>query len=140
MITSRTNDAATTTTLASKSVMARRPLKGLFTLAIVSGALAGMAGTAHATTATTVSGSMTISNTATSWASKSTRYGDFGAGYSAGYTLYSNDTGSSEYESVDASVSGKLFGKSFSMAEVYAKASAGLSTSVTGNAWVTQHR
>lgn len=88
MKTSSTNHAATTTALSAKSLMARRPLKGLFTLAIVAAALAGTAGTARATTSTTVSGSKTISNIASSWASKNTKHGEFGAGY----TLFSNDT------------------------------------------------
>ena len=113
--------------------MARRPLQGLFTLAIASAAFAAMAGTAHATTSTTVSGSKTVSNTATSWTGKNTKYGEFGAGYSVGYTLYSNDTGSSKYESVSASSSAKLFGESFSLLDATAKASAGLSSSVSGS-------
>lgn len=104
--------------------------KGLISSAIVSAALVGLTSTAQASTAT-VSSSKTISKTASSWASKSTKYGSFGAGHEAGYTLYSNDTGSSKYESVYAKVSGALFGTSFDMASVSAKASAGLSTSVT---------
>jgi trimeric autotransporter adhesin len=106
--------------------------KRFLTTALVSAAFAGFTGSARASVAT-VSSSKTISKTASSWASKNTKYGSFGAGYEAGYTLYSNDTGSSKYESVYAKVSGALFGKSFDMASVSAKASAGLSTSVTEN-------
>jgi hypothetical protein len=104
--------------------------KGFLTSAIVSATLVGMAGTAQATTAT-VSSSKTITKSSSSSASKKTKYGGFGAGYSAGYTLYSNDTGSSKYESANASITATLFDKDFTLAKAYGKLSAGTSTSVT---------
>lgn len=133
MINSRTNNAASIT-LAPKSLMARRSLKGLFMAATASTALAGAAGTARATTTTTVSSTpIPIGNVASSWAGKSTKYGEFGAGYSASYALSSNDTGSSKYESVGVAATAKLFGAPIELVDISAKASAGLSSSVTGS-------
>ncbi len=104
--------------------------KGILASAVVSATLVGIAGTAQATTAT-VSSSKTITKTSSSSASKKTRYGTFGAGYSAGYTLYSNDTGTSKYESANATITATLFSKDFTLAKATGKLSAGTSTSVT---------
>lgn len=129
MTTSRTHDASTTLP-STNSARTRRLLRGLLTSAAVSAAFTGMAGTARASVAT-VSGSKTISKTSTSTTTKSTKYGSFGAGYTADYTLYSNDTGSSKYQSAEAKATATLFGTGFDMVGIYGKASAGLSTTAT---------
>src|SRR6476619_254216 len=48
----------------------------------------------------TSSGSKTITDSADGSWTEDTKWGEFGAGYSAGYTIYSNYSGSDKYEKV----------------------------------------
>lgn len=96
-------------------------------------ALATTAGTARATTTVSNSADVTKTNAASDWASKSTSFGSFGAGYSASWTFYSKSDGTSMYEKAEASASGQLFGAKFSMVDLWAMASSGTSSTVTGS-------
>ncbi|MEP7122706.1 MAG: hypothetical protein ABJE95_17410 [Byssovorax sp.] len=126
MTTSPTLEAVTTLP-AANSRRARRLFRGLLTSAVVSASLTAMAGTARASVAT-VSGTKTISKTATSTTTKSTKYGSFGAGYTADFTMFSNDTGSSKSQSAEAKASATLFGTGFDMVGISATASSGLTS------------
>ena len=95
-------------------------------------ALATTAGTARATTVVANAADVTKTNAASDWASKSTSFGSFGAGYAASWTFYSKTDGTSMYEKAEASASGQLFGAKFSMVDLWAQASSGTSSTVAG--------
>lgn len=93
------------------------------------------AGAAQATSAVTVNNTApkTISNSADGDWTESTKWGDFGANYSAGYVISANYNGSDKYEKVYGNVGGMMFGSNLDILDVSLKAKAGQSTTLKGD-------
>jgi len=111
--------------------MQRRILTSTFALL----ALTTAAGAAQASSNVTItgSGSHNIADTASDRWTKNTDWGTIGAYYSAGYDLYSNYSGSSQYEKISGTVGGVLFGKDLPFANVAIKAHAGKTQTLKGD-------